>query len=81
MNAFRFFDALLPHDEQLAARVYSFFKFPGEAFDMATEMLQVWRERIRYRHDLEQLDEHILRDIGLTRDEAVREAQKPFWRV
>ncbi|WP_210243909.1 DUF1127 domain-containing protein [Bradyrhizobium guangdongense] len=23
---------------------------------------------------------HLLRDIGLTRDEALREAEKPFWR-
>jgi len=81
MNAFRFFDALLPHNDQLAARVYTFFKLPGDAFDMGTELLEVWRERIRYRHDLEQLDEHILRDIGLTKHEATKEAQKPFWRV
>ncbi|WP_439400267.1 DUF1127 domain-containing protein (plasmid) [Bradyrhizobium sp. PMVTL-01] len=25
-------------------------------------------------------DPHLLRDIGLTRDEALREAAKPFWR-
>jgi uncharacterized protein YjiS (DUF1127 family) len=25
-------------------------------------------------------DPHLLRDLGLTRDEALREAARPFWR-
>lgn len=81
MNTFRFFDALLPHNDQLAARFYNLYKLPGEILDGAAEILMVWRERIRYRHDLEMLDEHLLRDIGLTRDGALEEAAKPFWRA
>lgn len=34
---------------------------------------------LRQRHRLQDLDDDILRDIGLTRDEALIEAQRPFW--
>jgi uncharacterized protein YjiS (DUF1127 family) len=36
--------------------------------------------RQRQRHDLAQLDDRMLRDIGITRIDAEREAYKPFWR-
>ncbi len=38
-----------------------------------------WQERARERHLLMQLDERMLRDVGLTRSEAAREFSKPFW--
>ena len=37
--------------------------------------LALWRSRLA----LDRLDAHQLRDIGLTRDEASREARKPIW--
>jgi uncharacterized protein YjiS (DUF1127 family) len=37
-----------------------------------------WRRR-QSRTLLSQLDEHMLRDIGVTRAEAQLEAKKPFW--
>ncbi|MDX8348131.1 MULTISPECIES: DUF1127 domain-containing protein [unclassified Cognatiyoonia] len=33
----------------------------------------------RQRNALKSLDDHLLRDIGLTRDEARIEAEKPLW--
>ena len=36
-------------------------------------------ERWRQRQALLELDDQLLRDIGITRDEAIREAQKGFW--
>jgi uncharacterized protein YjiS (DUF1127 family) len=36
--------------------------------------------RRRDRRILARLDQHILRDIGLSADEARTEAAKPFWR-
>ena len=33
----------------------------------------------RSRHGLRRLDDHLLRDIGLTRSEAVAEASRPAW--
>jgi uncharacterized protein YjiS (DUF1127 family) len=42
-----------------------------------------WIERSRQRRrlgELAELNDHLLRDIGVSRDEALREAAKPFWR-
>jgi uncharacterized protein YjiS (DUF1127 family) len=41
-----------------------------------------WAERGRQRIALRELadDKHFLRDLGLTREQALDEASKPFWR-
>jgi uncharacterized protein YjiS (DUF1127 family) len=44
-------------------------------------VLGAWRHRHATRRELRDLPPHMLRDIGLTRDEALREADKPFWRA
>lgn len=36
--------------------------------------------RSRTRHQLANLDERLLRDVGLNPFEAAEEAKKPFWR-
>ena len=41
---------------------------------------RMWMARIRQRRQLVELDDRTLRDIGVSRDEALREAAKPFWR-
>lgn len=41
----------------------------------------VWMERLEHRQKLRQLDDRILRDIGLSRADIYREARKPFWRA
>jgi uncharacterized protein YjiS (DUF1127 family) len=46
-------------------------------FDAALD----WRMRSRGRRTLLELDDRMLRDLGLTRGEAYREATKPFWRA
>jgi len=38
-----------------------------------------WQRRSRSRHELENLSDATLRDIGITRCEAHREINKPFW--
>ena len=43
-------------------------------------VLASWSDRARQRRRLTDLDDHLLRDIGKTRAEALREAGKPFWR-
>lgn len=40
-----------------------------------------WQERSRQRAMLAMLDEHLLRDLGLSRAEAQQEYSKPFWRM
>ncbi|HWK46073.1 MAG TPA: DUF1127 domain-containing protein [Stellaceae bacterium] len=44
------------------------------------EVLAGCIERAAQRHHLANLDEHSLRDLGLTRSDVVREVDKPFWR-
>jgi uncharacterized protein YjiS (DUF1127 family) len=44
--------------------------------------LRVWGARNRQRHALRLLaerDDYLLKDVGLSQDEAFREAAKPFW--
>jgi uncharacterized protein YjiS (DUF1127 family) len=38
-----------------------------------------WMERSRQRRVLSNLDDHHLKDIGLSRAAAMAEARKPFW--
>jgi uncharacterized protein YjiS (DUF1127 family) len=45
----------------------------------ALERLREGWQRRRTRAYLTQLDERMLKDIGVTRVEAAREAAKPFW--
>lgn len=45
------------------------------------EMIAVWRSRTRGRGHLMELDDRLLRDIGLTRAQAEAEWLKPFWRA
>lgn len=44
------------------------------------EIRRAWAARWRQRRALEDLDNHLLRDIGVTRGEADQEARLPFWR-
>jgi uncharacterized protein YjiS (DUF1127 family) len=46
----------------------------------AVQLLQTWRDRARERRQLQCLNDHMLRDIGLTRADVFAEASKPFWR-
>ena len=50
---------------------------PGRAL----ALLGKWRRRSRGRSELAVLSDASLRDIGLTRYDADREAGKPFWRA
>jgi len=38
-----------------------------------------WQDRARSRHLLQQLDDRMLRDIGLNRSDVARECAKHFW--
>ena len=47
----------------------------------ALDTIRLWQERVRGRKQLLQLDDRVLRDIGITRLQAEAEAHKPFWRA
>jgi uncharacterized protein YjiS (DUF1127 family) len=47
----------------------------------ARDTIRRWQERSEGRQQLLRLDDHVLRDIGITRLQAEAEASKPFWRA
>ena len=58
---------------------------PRRSFAQFVERLSnlyfAWEERIMQRHTLMRLDDHQLKDIGLSRGAAEQEWRKPFWRA
>lgn len=45
----------------------------------AAVTVHLWELRWRTRQSLARLDDRLLKDIGLSRAEAAREWDKPFW--
>lgn len=43
-------------------------------------LLRLWRWRMRQRRELAQLSDFMLKDIGVSRMDAISEASKPFWK-
>lgn len=43
-------------------------------------ILYAWQQRAATRYRLMELDDRMLKDIGLSRSDAYREGEKPFWR-
>jgi len=70
------FDLYLP-------RTYSRWRAKRQAIHpvvAAWALLTMWIARTCQRNALAALDDHLLRDIGITRADAARECEKPFWR-
>ena len=44
-------------------------------------LLKIWRRRAYERQVLATMSDAMLRDIGITRCDAMNEASKPFWRA
>lgn len=42
--------------------------------------LITWQQRIEERRQLLEMSDRMIRDIGLNRNDILREANKPFWR-
>jgi len=55
-------------------------KSPKSIWQTAKYQLLVWIERSRQRKHLAKLDDRLLDDIGLNRDQVKREINKPFWK-
>jgi uncharacterized protein YjiS (DUF1127 family) len=52
----------------------------SDLFLAVVTLMQSWGVHAQERRMLLQLDERMLKDIGITRVDATREAMKPFWR-
>ena len=58
---------------------YGLAAAPMPVLKLLARVIVRWA-RQRQRYSLAQLDDRILRDMGISRAEAEREAGKPFWR-
>jgi uncharacterized protein YjiS (DUF1127 family) len=63
---------LVRHGEALAGL--------SDAGQWVLDTLREWRRRSRERHQLAGLDGRELRDIGVTRTDAIYLSNKPFWK-
>lgn len=70
---------------QLVPGLYSALRISSVESGLAARLRSGWQkvlrvvERQRQRARLRVLDDHLLKDIGLTREQADREANKPPW--
>jgi uncharacterized protein YjiS (DUF1127 family) len=76
-------------EKTLGARESARERIPRPQYISATaavgwlRMVRFWIGRHRQRRrlgELAELDNYLLKDIGVSQDEALREAAKPFWR-
>ena len=52
----------------------------ASGLDTCLNVLLAWQDRDRQRRHLAELDDRLLKDIGLTSGDVARETRKPFWR-
>jgi len=70
----------------LAQRTGTIIPFPARRKATAgrghrlLRLISTWIGRARQRQALAGLDDRLLRDIGMTRRQAIGECDKPFWR-
>lgn len=48
---------------------------------MMVETVETWLQRRRQRRALLELSDHVLKDIGIGRNQAFQEGRKPFWQA
>lgn len=56
------------------------FPSPVQALVRLADMVASWERRARERKTLAEMSEHMLKDLGISRVDARRESDKPFWR-
>ncbi|MBM3533007.1 MAG: DUF1127 domain-containing protein [Alphaproteobacteria bacterium] len=63
------------------AQALPFLPSPVQALVRLADLLAVWERRARERKALAEMSNHMLQDLGISRLDAQREAEKAFWRV
>ncbi len=54
---------------------------PMQVVVYVARLVAIWERRARERRALGEMSEHMLKDLGISRVDARREAEKAFWRV
>jgi len=62
-----------------AAKFLGAFAKVRRLVSKALNKLVIWQERAEQRHILSELNDRMLKDIGVSTSDAYREARKPFW--
>ena len=57
------------------------FDKAADAFIRAFATIELWRSRSNERRRLAEFDDRLLKDIGVSRADAWKEANKPFWKA
>jgi uncharacterized protein YjiS (DUF1127 family) len=68
------------HAARVRPRQHNAIVALSDAGSHVVATLREWRRRVRDRARLAELDERLLKDIGLTRADAEFLINKPFWR-
>ena len=61
--------------------VYSWVCKIEEGANKVKTTFKTWKERRHARNQLQQLDNRLLKDIGLNRHDVEYEINKPFWKA
>jgi uncharacterized protein YjiS (DUF1127 family) len=57
-----------------------FFSVLARRATSFVDAVLAWQQRAHERHALASMDEHALKDIGLSKVDVLAESTKPFWR-
>ncbi len=64
-----------------ATRTLPSLPSPMQVVVRVAGLVAIWERRARERRALGEMSEHMLKDLGISRVDARRESDKPFWRV
>ncbi|HKY94988.1 MAG TPA: DUF1127 domain-containing protein [Kiloniellales bacterium] len=62
------------------AAVYATHAHQASFLQRSIDRILCWQQRLSQRHQLGQLSDSMLSDIGLSRADVDMEVSKPFWR-
>ena len=69
----------ISHSPGLADLGAQLWRLPAGLLETVLTTVFLWSERMRQRQELLELSDYGLKDLGLTRGDAVREHSKWFW--
>jgi uncharacterized protein YjiS (DUF1127 family) len=54
---------------------------PVQVVSHLLDLLATWERRARERRKLAEMSDHMLKDLGISRSDALRESRKSIWRA